>query len=216
VGSFAAQMTAAKKEIVGKEYPPVGTKDFASYIGKIKQSRAEGVYLALPGQDATIFLKQAHQFELTKAVKPIMEIVELENMKAVGEAMAGTIGSSRYPFTVDTPKNKDFVARFHAMHGVYPDMFDGETYEGLEWISQVFQKAGTADDVEKVIAAWEDSSYDGLEGPFFMRKCDHQAVQPGFAVEAVKDPKYPHLIPKILATYPGDKVTPKCLTEDFS
>jgi branched-chain amino acid transport system substrate-binding protein len=216
VGSFTAQMTAAKKEIVGKEYPPVGTKDFASYIAKIKQSRAEGVYLALPGQDSTIFLKQAHQFELTKEVKPIMEIVELENMKAVGEAMAGTIGSSRYPFTVDTPKNKDFVARFHAMHGVYPDMFDGETYEGLEWITQVFQKAGTADDVEKVIAAWEDSSYEGLEGPFFMRKCDHQAVQPGFAVEAVKDPRYPHLIPKIVATYPGDRVTPKCLTEDFS
>jgi branched-chain amino acid transport system substrate-binding protein len=216
VGSFTAQMTAAKKEIVGKEYPPVGTKDFASYIAKIKQSRAEGVYLALPGQDSTIFLKQAHQFELTKEVKPIMEIVELENMKAVGEAMAGTIGSSRYPFTVDTPKNKDFVARFHAMHGVYPDMFDGETYEGLEWITQVFQKAGTADDVEKVIAAWEDSSYEGLEGPFFMRKCDHQAVQPGFAVQAVKDPRYPHLIPKIVGTYPGDRVTPKCLTEDFS
>jgi branched-chain amino acid transport system substrate-binding protein len=216
VGSFTTQMTAAKKEIVGKEYPPVGTKDFASYIAKIKQSHAEGVYLALPGQDSTIFLKQAHQFELTKEVKPIMEIVELENMKAVGEAMAGTIGSSRYAFTVDTPKNKDFVARFHAMHGVYPDMFDGETYEGLEWITQVFQKAGTADDVEKVIAAWEDSSYEGLEGPFFMRKCDHQAVQPGFAVEAVKDSRYPHLIPKILATYPGDKVTPKCLTEDFS
>jgi branched-chain amino acid transport system substrate-binding protein len=216
VGSFAAQMTAAKKEIVGKEYPPVGTKDFASYIAKIKQSKAEGVYLVLPGQDSTIFLKQAHQFELTKQVKPIMEIVEMENMKAVGEAMAGTIGSSRYPFTVDTPKNNAFVARFHAMHGVYPDMFDGETYEGLEWITQVFQKAGTADDVEKVIAAWEDSSYEGLEGPFFMRKCDHQAVQPGFAVEAVKDPRYPHLIPKILATYPGDKVTPKCLTEDFS
>ena len=73
---------------------------------------------------------------------------------------------------------------------MYPDMFDGETYEGLEWLAQVIQKAGT-DDVEKVIDAWEDSSYEGLEGPFFMRKCDHQAVQPGFAVEAVKDPKYP-------------------------
>jgi branched-chain amino acid transport system substrate-binding protein len=95
-------------------------------------------------------------------------------------------------------------------------MFDGETYEGLEWLAQVIQKAGTADDVERVIEAWEDSSYAGLEGPFVMRKCDHQAVQPGFAVEAVKDPKYPHLIPKILATYPGDRVTPKCRTEEFA
>ena len=216
VGSFSEQITAAKKEVVGKDYPPVGTKDFASYIAKIRQSKAEGVYLVLAGQDATIFLRQAHQFGLTREVKPIMEILELENMKAVGDAMAGAIGSSRYPFTVDTPKNRDFVARFHAMHGVYPDMFDGETYEGLEWLAQVIQKAGTADDVEKVIDAWEDSSYEGLEGPFFMRKCDHQAVQLGFMVEAVKDPKYPHLIPKILATYPGDKVTPKCRTEEFS
>ena len=215
VGSFVSQITAAKKEVVGQDFPPVGTKDFASYIAKIRQSRAEGCYLALPGQDATIFLKQAHQFGLTREVKPIMEILELENMKAVGDAMEGAIGSSRYPFTVDTPRNREFVKRFHDLHGLYPDMFDGETYEGLEWLAQVIQKAGTADDVEKVIDAWEDSSYEGLEGPFFMRKCDHQAVQPGFAVQAVKDPKYPHLVPKILATYPGDKVTPKCRTEDF-
>jgi branched-chain amino acid transport system substrate-binding protein len=216
VASFSAQITAARKEVVGKDYPPVGTKDFASYIAKVKQSQAQGCYLALPGQDATIFLKQAHQFGLAREVKPIMEIVELENMKAVGEAMAGTIGSSRYPFTVDTPKNRDFVKRFHAMHGVYPDMFDGETYEGLEWLAQVMHKAGTADDVGRIIEAWEDASYEGLEGPFFMRKCDHQAVQPGFVVEATKDPNYPHLIPKILATYPGDRVTPKCRTEEFA
>src|SRR2546426_5920196 len=104
VASFAAQITAAKKEVVGTDYPPVGTKDFASYIGKIKQSRAEGCYLALPGQDATIFLKQAYQFGLTREVKPIMEILELENMKAVGDAMAGASGRSRHSFTVDTPK----------------------------------------------------------------------------------------------------------------
>jgi branched-chain amino acid transport system substrate-binding protein len=216
VGSFADQIKAAKRDVVGREFPPVGTKDFASYISKIKQSGAEGVYLVLVGQDATIFLKQAHQFGLTPGVKPIMEILELENMKAVGDAMEGAIGSSRYPFTVDTPKNREFVKRFFEMHKVYPDMFDGETYEGLEWLTQVIQKVGTADDVEKVIEAWEDSKYDGLEGEFFMRKCDHQATQPGFAVQAVKDPKYPHLIPKILATFPADKVTPKCRTEEFA
>jgi branched-chain amino acid transport system substrate-binding protein len=216
VASFEKLITGAGKEIVGKDYPPVGTKDFASYIAKVKQSGAQGCYLVLVGQDATIFFKQASQFGLTREVKPIMEILELENMKAVGDAMAGAIGGSRYPFTVDTPKNHDFVKRFHEMHGVYPDMFDGETYEGVEWLAQVIQKAGTADDVEKVIEAWEDSPYEGLEGSFFMRKCDHQAVQPGFVVEAAKDPKYPHLIPKIIGTYPGDKVTPKCRTEEFS
>jgi branched-chain amino acid transport system substrate-binding protein len=215
VTTFEKQITAAKKEIAGKDYPPVGTKDFASYVSKIKQARPDACYIVMPGQDATIFIKQAHQFGLTRETRLVMEILELENMKAVGEAMAGTLGSTRYPFTVDTPRNRDFVKRFHQMHGVYPDMFDGETYEGLEWLTQVIQRAGTADDVEKIIATWEDSTYEGLEGPFFMRKCDHQAVQPGFMVEAVKDPNYPHLIPKILATYPGERVTPRCRTEEF-
>jgi branched-chain amino acid transport system substrate-binding protein len=116
---------------------------------------------------------------------------------------------------VDTPRNREFVKRFYEAYNMYPDMFDGETYEGVDWLAQVIQKVG-GDDVEKVIEAWEDSPYEGLEGAFFMRKCDHQAVQPGFVVEAVKDPKYPHPIPKIVATYPGDKVTPKCRTEDFA
>ena len=215
VASFSSQIEKIKKDVVGREFPPIGTKDFGSYISKIRQSKAQGVYLVLVGQDASIFLRQAHEFGLTKEVKPIMEILELENMKTVGDAMEGAIGSSRYPFTLDTPRNREFVKRFYEFHKVYPDMFDGETYEGLEWLTQVIEKAGTADDVEKVIAAWEDSSYEGLEGTFFMRKCDHQATQPGFAVEAVKDPKYPHLVPKVLATYPGDKVTPRCRTEEF-
>jgi hypothetical protein len=75
------QIKGAKKDVVGTDYPPVGTKDFASYIAKIRQSKAEGVYLALPGQDATIYLKQAHQFGLNQEVKPIAGILELENMR---------------------------------------------------------------------------------------------------------------------------------------
>src|SRR5437762_4125587 len=66
VGSFEKLITGAGKELVGKDFPPVGTKDFASYVAKIKQSGAQGCYMALPGQDATIFFKQAYQFGLTR------------------------------------------------------------------------------------------------------------------------------------------------------
>src|SRR3989338_3850038 len=204
------------KKFFGPDFVPLGTKDFASYIAKVKQAKPDGCFIVVPGQDATILFKQAAQVGLTKETRFIMEILEMENMKAVGDAMEGIIGGSRYPFTLDNPKNRDFVKRFHEMHGVYPDRSGGEPWEGVGWLAQVIQKAGTADEVEKVIEAWEDSSYDGLEGKFFMRKCDQQAVQPGFVAEAVKDPKYPHLVPRVIATYPGDKVTPKCRSEEFA
>ena len=215
IGSFDRQVTAAKKEVVGKDFPPIGTKDFGSYIAKVKQSKAEACFTVLLGQDASIFFKQADQFGLAKEVKLVTEIVELANLQAAGDAMLGVVGGSRYPFTLDTPKNRDWVKRFHETYNVWPDMFDAETYQSMEWLTQAITAAGS-DDVEKVIPALEDSTYEAPEGKRFMRKCDHQAVKTTWMVEAVKDPKYPHLIPKILATYPGDRVTPKCLSEEFA
>jgi hypothetical protein len=64
--------------------------------------------------------------------------------------------------------------------------------------------------VDAVIKAWEGLEYEGLEGEFVMRACDHQAVQPGFMVRAVKREGYPHLIPDILSVYSGDQITPPC------
>ena len=215
IGSFDRQMTTAKKEVVGKDFPPIGTKDFGSYIAKVKQSKAEACFTVLLGQDASIFFKQADQFGLAKEVKLVTEIVELANLQAAGDAMLGVVGGSRYPFSVDTAKNRDWVKSFHEMHNVWPDMFDAETYQSMEWLTQAIAAAGS-DDVEKVIPALEDSTYEAPEGKRTMRKCDHQAVKATWMVEAVKDPKYPHLIPRILATYPGDRVTPKCLTEEFA
>jgi branched-chain amino acid transport system substrate-binding protein len=215
VASFSKQATALGKEIVGTAFPPVGTKDYASYIIRIKESGAQGCYFALTGGDVPIFFKQALQFGLTKDVKMIVETLDNKYIDQVGDAMEGTIGSARYAYTIDTPNNQKFVAGFHAMHKVYPDYPDAVVYQGLDWLAQAIEKAGTADDLEKIITAWEDSTYDGLEGPLFMRKCDHQVVQGGYMTEAARDPKYPHLVPKILAHYPAERVTPKCRTENF-
>jgi branched-chain amino acid transport system substrate-binding protein len=216
IGLFERTIKATEgKEIVGVDFVPLNTKDFGTYISKIRQAKPDGIFIVMPGQDSTIMFKQSAQFGLSKETKLIHEILQLEDMKAVGDAMTGVIGGSRYPFTLDNPKNRAFVERFYNLHKVYPDMFDGETYEGLEWLAQTMEKA-KSDDVEKVIEAWEDSEYESLEGRMVMRKCDHQASQPGFVCEAVKDPKYPHLVPKVIATYPPEKATPKCRTEEFA
>jgi branched-chain amino acid transport system substrate-binding protein len=215
VASFSKQATALGKEIVGTAFPPVGTKDYASYIIRIKESGAQGCYFALTGGDVPIFFKQALQFGLTRDVKMIVETLDNKYIDQVGDAMEGTIGSARYAHTIATPKNQKFVAGFHAMHKVYPDYPDAVVYQGLDWLAQAIEKAGTADDLEKIITAWEDSTYEGLEGPLFMRKCDHQVVQGGYMTEAARDPKFPHLVPKILAHYAAERVTPKCRTENF-
>ena len=215
VASFAKQAAASGKDIVGTAFPPVNTKDFASYITRIKELGAQACYFALTGGEVPIFFKQALQFGLIRDVKMILETLDLKYLEQVGDAMEGTIGSSRYAYTIDTPKNQMFVAGFYAMHKVYPDYPDAVAYQGLDWLAQIIEKVGSADELEKIISAWENSTYDGLEGPLLMRKCDHQVVQRGYMTEAARDPRYPHLVPRVVVSYPAEKVTPKCRTEEF-
>ena len=48
-----------------------------------------------------------------------------------------------------------------------------------------------------------------------MRECDHQAVQQGFMVKVVKKEGFDHPIPEVIATYPGERTTPR-LQEDHA
>ena len=56
----------------------------------------------------------------------------------------------------------------------------------------------------------ENTAIDSIKGKAAMRACDHQAVQGGYIVKVVKKEgaKYPH--PEIVATFPGDQITPAC------
>ena len=47
-----------------------------------------------------------------------------------------------------------------------------------------------------------------------MRRANSVRITPTSTTETSTGPSDP--VPKILATYPGEKVTPKCRSEDFS
>ena len=216
VATFSKLIGKLNKQTVGTAFPPIGTKDFASFITKMKESGAEACLVTLAGQDLAIFIKQAHQFGLNRSVKLLVESFQISDLDTIGDAMEGVIGVARYVYTIDNPKNKKFVESYHAMYNAYPDYPDATVYEALDWLCQTITNAGTAENLEKIISAWEDTTYDGLRGQVFMRKCDHQVAQEGFMAEAVKNPNGPGLIPKILAVYPRDQVTPMCRSSEFS
>ena len=52
-------MKRAKKNFIGKVFAPTGTKDYSTYITKIRQSGADACYLVLAGDDNNAFLAQA-------------------------------------------------------------------------------------------------------------------------------------------------------------
>ena len=215
VGVFETEIKRAGKEFVGKVFAPQGTKDYSTYITRIRQENPSGLYVAMTGDDATAFYQQAAQFKLGEKIQMVTELVDILNTKPAGDATLGLIGSSRYSATIDTPDNKAFVKRFEAEVKEVPDTFDGEQYQALQILFRAIEKARSTE-TAPLIKAMEGLEVTGVKGKVVMRECDHQGLQQGFVVKAVKRPGAAYPVPEVIKTYPADVVTPPCRKSSYS
>jgi len=55
---FESEMKRANKNFIGSVFSPIGTKDFSTYITKIRQSGAEAVYITMAGDDYNAFWRR--------------------------------------------------------------------------------------------------------------------------------------------------------------
>jgi branched-chain amino acid transport system substrate-binding protein len=209
IGVFKDEVKKAGKNFIADNYAPIGTKDYSTYITKIRQSGADACFLVMQGDDNNAFLSQAKQYRLGDKVQLLTEIVDLNSIHAVGEAAVGLIGSSRYTFTFPGDANAKFVEAWKKEYGVVPDVFEGEQWQACQILAAGIEKAGSVD-ADKLRPALETVEIDGIKGKVVMRACDHQAVQQGFMVKVVRKEGYADPIPELIATFPPDQVTPAC------
>lgn len=182
-GSGAAFKTTAQK--LGKSvklevFPPLGTADFAPYITQLRDSGAEGLWVALSGSDAINFAKQARQFGLLdKMVVFGHNFVVPSTVKAVGKDAVGVWGNLAYSPSIDNPRNKAFVQAWRAKYGTDPTDYEGEAYTGVQVIFEAVRRAKSvaAGDVAKAMAGIRAAS---PYGEVYMRPQDHQLEMPNY------------------------------------
>jgi branched-chain amino acid transport system substrate-binding protein len=216
VKAFEEQTKKIGKQLVDKIFTPVANKDYSTYITKVLQSKAEGCYIALQGDEARAFYSQASQYGLAERVQFFTEIVAQADIKVLGKDSLGLIGSSRYPFIYDIPQNKEFVAAFAEEYkNQLPDWTDGEIYQALMILFAAIEKADSTESM-KIVAAMEDLDVTSVKGPVLMRKCDHQGENQGFVVKVAQNAKYGEPIPEIIKIYPREVTTPDCRSSSYS
>ena len=206
---FSDEVKKAGKEFIGAVFSPIGTKDFSTYITKLRESGADAVYLVLAGDDYNAFLTQAKQYRLGGKMQLLTEQVDEMTLNAVGDAAIGLVGSTRYPVALDNPENKAFVAAWQQEYGRPPQMFEGDQYQSCVVLQAGIEKASSID-APKLRGALEGLKIVSVKGPIEVRACDHQAAQSGFIVKVASKDGSPHPVAEVIATYPADKVTPPC------
>jgi branched-chain amino acid transport system substrate-binding protein len=194
-------------QIVGNEFHPVFNKDFAPYISKIQAAGADYIISGNWGTDLTQLIVQSRNLGLNIPIG--CTFMDDPGVMAIAQTAAkDCVTSNTYILGVDNPKAKEMEENFHKLSdGHNMDFVTYMAYMGTKWYIQVIQEAGTFE-IEKVIEAFEKSTFDGPVGAVTMRAEDHQAQTPAVIAEyAEKTPYYDHPYIKPVEIIPAEKVS---------
>jgi urea transport system substrate-binding protein len=176
-----AQLKAKGGKVVGEDYVDLGSTEVTPLISKIKTAMPDGgvIYNTLNGSTNVSFFKQLQGAGLGPDKYPSMSVsIAEEEVKAIGvEYLKGHFAAWNYFQTVNTPASKKFVEAFKKKYGddrVVNDPMEA-AYIGVYIWKQAVEKAGGADDLDKVRMAALGQSFDAPEGKVTMENNHHLA-----------------------------------------
>ncbi len=185
--------------IVGEDFHPLATKDFAPYITKIIAAKPDLVALQSTPPDLNNFIKQARALGLKKPFPFFsMSAGEPYVLNDLKDDAIGLIFVGSYSMNVNTPENQAMIKRYHEKHKNdkdfltwWPFHFIGAPIVGWKAFFAAIEKAGSLD-AEKIIQAFEDFQWKTPLGTTYtMRKCDHQMILPMYA-SIIDNPSNPY------------------------
>ena len=180
VSAYSKAMLKAKRpdiEIVGDDLHPIGTvKDFSPYIAKIKASGADTVITGNWGNDMSLLAKAAKDAGL-QAKFYTFYAGGLGTPAAIGAAGDGKIIQVT-EWHMNIPNNglEKFALDFNKKYTPI-DFYYGRVNTMIDMLAAAMNKA-KSNDPKAVALALEDMTFKSGYGDVYMRKGDHQLVQP--------------------------------------
>ncbi len=180
VAKAAKAMLASKRpdiKIVGEDLHPIGrTKDFSPYVAKIKAAGADTVITGNWGNDLSLLIKAAKDAGL-KARFYTYYAGGLGTPAAMGAAGEGQVLQlTEWHMNVQPNKVEKFALDFNKK---YPgiEFYYLRVNTMVEMVAKAMNDAKSVDPI-KVARQLEDMRLEAGNGEVWMRKSDHQMIQP--------------------------------------
>jgi len=179
--------------IVGEEMIPLGkTKDFSSYITKIKGSGAQALLTGNWGPDLTLLVKAGMDSGLAVDYNTMLGHIA-GTPTAIGPGGDGRVHSvisfhENIGAETGNDKINAFVEAFRAKYNF--DFIFGDRYLAVELIAAAIDKAGSTDPMKLALAMEGITLTDAAGQAATMRPEDHQALMTYYGATFSKDVKY--------------------------
>jgi branched-chain amino acid transport system substrate-binding protein len=180
-----------KGEIASEALPALNQLNFGTELSQLRASKADAVYIFLPGGMGINFIKQFVAAGLSKDMTlfgPGFSGDE-DVIKAVGEPMLGMFNTSQWAHDMDNAANKKFVSEFEKEYGRLPTLYAAQGYDAAQLISAAVRDSkGKLEDKAAVRKALEAAKFDSVRGAFKFNT-NHFPIQNYYLRVVTKDAK---------------------------
>lgn len=189
IGNAAAVnyfLSGKKTQVLDPVLVPLTAKDVTPYAKRVKDAKADVVFLAFAGfVNPWIALAQQGVVQTSKVVTGLANYATWDLIGSVGGANFNFVSS----YFEGAGKNKieDFMLADLKKQGKRPDLFNPEGFNAAVMIARASQADTTGkDSVARMIKALEGWSFQSVKGKNTIRSTDHALIQPMYQAKLVK------------------------------
>jgi urea transport system substrate-binding protein len=182
-------------EVLGTDFIPLENTDFGSVLSKLQSQKPDVMISLLVGGNHMSFYRQFAAAGLGRDIKVATPLFGdgQEHIVVGPEASAGILVAFPYFQELDTPANREFVAKWHAEYGSdYPYITNSAVAVWNDWLlwAAAVEKAKSLDR-DKVIAALESGiSVESPSGTVTMNGGSHHVTQNVNLAEATESGEF--------------------------
>lgn len=177
--------------VVDEQWPALGTADFASVLTKLRGlgDKIDVVWTFIPGNGTVNFINQYANAKLKSPQVGIQSNADESNFDAMKDSAVGVVGSGIYVQSMDTPRNRAFVAAYKKKYNRAPSAVDLQGYDSMRLIIEAVRKLnGKTSDKRALHEAMLNAEIDSPRGYFKIDPKTNNVVQNMYITKVVKRP----------------------------
>jgi len=187
--AFRAGFESKGGKVVEEVWPAMGTADFSNvFTGlRAKESELDIVWSFIPGSGTVNYVNQYAQAKLKPINMGPQSNADDYFFGAMQDNAVGVIGSGHYVVSMDTPRNRAFVASFQKKYRRMPAAVDVQGYDSARIIIEAVKKLnGQLSDKKAVRQALLDVNVDSPRGYFKIDPSNGNVIQNIYITKVVK------------------------------
>ncbi|MGV3633430.1 MAG: ABC transporter substrate-binding protein [Pseudorhodoplanes sp.] len=180
-----------KGDIVGEIYTRLDQTDFAPEMAQIRAAKPDMVFHFHPGGLGITFARQYQQAGLLGTIPLVVAApsVDVNIVKALGDAAVGTNGTTHWNADFDNPANKKFMDAWAKKYpGRLPTFYASQAYDTALAMGAALKAVnGDLKDTEKFRQAMLKADFEAVRGKFKFGPNQHP-IQDWVAIRVEKGP----------------------------